>query len=268
MRLTYFHYLCDGDTALNHVRQFTSAAKTAGYQVDVCALETGSEASGDSISSKDRTRDLLKRHLSFHLHEPKKFLSNFSSYHTAASALKAHRTDAVLVRNELLSLSAILAGKRAGLPIILEVNSPAVESRRYLDQYFHLPRLPEAIERKQLSMADEITVVSTALREHLIEQYKVPPEKFTVVPNGAGLDLFRPDNVPDPALETGLGKATIVGFIGSFEKWHGPELLRDMVLRVATARPETRFLLVGDGPERKAVEEQLHICCGPCSLYG
>lgn len=258
MRLTYLHYLCDGDTALNHIRQFTAAAESAGHQLEVCSLEPTQQSSGHDQSARDKVRRVLKHRLSFYLHEPKKLLSNLPSYRVAAKCLRSQRPDAVLVRNGLLSLSAIVAAKRAGLPLILEVNSPAVESRRYLDQYCHLPRLPEAIERKQLSMADGITVVSTALQEHLIEQYELPPEKFTVVPNGADLDLFRPGSAPDPALESTLGPATIVGFIGSFEKWHGPELLRDMVLRVAEDRPETRFLLVGDGPGREAVEQALH----------
>lgn len=257
MRLTYFHYLSNGDTALNHVRQFVGAAESAGHEVDVCSLESVELPSSHQLSLQQKLFGLLKRHLRFYLHEPKKIWSNLPSYRIAASALDRQQPDAVLVRNELLSLGAIVAAKRHGFPLVLEVNSPAVESRQYLDQYLHLPRLPEAVELKQLTLADGITVVSDSLRAHFLERYGLQPEKFTIVPNGADLSRFRPDSLPDPDLAIAVGEAITVGFVGSFEKWHGPGLLCDMVLRVAAARPESQFLLVGDGPGRKAVEEKL-----------
>ena len=258
MRLTYFHYLSQGDTALNHVRQFSAAVELEGHQIDVCPLDPSATDFNRASSTLTRVRSVLKQHLSFYLHEPKKILSNIPSYRRASRSLRIKRPDVVLIRNELLSLSALLAAKRAQLPVLLEVNSPAAESRQYLDQYFHLPLIPEAIEQQQLSIADGLTVVSTALRDHLIAQYDLPEDKFTVVPNGAALDLFHPENPPDPELTDSLQQAITIGFIGSFEKWHGPDLLRDMVLRVATSRPETRFLLVGDGPGKEAVERSLH----------
>ncbi len=257
MRLAYFHNLSYGDTALHHVRQFTAAALASGVHIDVCPLEATSKAATDGKSAIQAAQTTLKRLLSFYLHEPKKVLVNLPSYRRAVRTLHQIQPDVVLVRNELLTFDAILAGRRMGLPVVLEVNSPAAESRRYLDQYLHLPILPEAMERWQLSKADRVTVVSRALREHLVSQYHIRSGKFSVIPNGADLAIFRPDSSGDADIEKALGLAPTVGFIGSFEKWHGVDLLREMTLRVAAERPQVRFVFVGDGPGRNALEQSL-----------
>jgi glycosyltransferase involved in cell wall biosynthesis len=49
----------------------------------------------------------------------------------------------------------------------------------------------------------------------------------------------------------------VVGFVGSFQKFHGVDLLADMALRVAALRPRVRFLLVGDGPGAAAARRCL-----------
>jgi glycosyltransferase involved in cell wall biosynthesis len=41
----------------------------------------------------------------------------------------------------------------------------------------------------------------------------------------------------------------VVGFVGSFQEFHGATLLARMIVRVARSRPAARFLLVGDGTQ-------------------
>jgi glycosyltransferase involved in cell wall biosynthesis len=100
-----------------------------------------------------------------------------------------------------------------------------------------------------------VTVVSSTLKAMLVEAHGIPPDRVAVVPNGADLDRFRPDVRPDPGLAWPPGTGPVIGFVGSFRRWHGTELLHRMITTVAAARPRTAFLLVGDGPERGAVQE-------------
>ena len=53
---------------------------------------------------------------------------------------------------------------------------------------------------------------------------------------------------PDFELPERFAAATVVGFVGSFQKFHGVDLLSRMALQVARERPESCFLFVGDGP--------------------
>jgi glycosyltransferase involved in cell wall biosynthesis len=91
----------------------------------------------------------------------------------------------------------------------------------------------------------------------LAESYRVPEDRIRVVPNGADLEVFRPDTVPDPGMPRVAGDGPVIGFVGSFRRWHGTDLLIRMALEVAAARPLTRYLMVGDGPEAGAVRAAL-----------
>ncbi len=196
--------------------------------------------------------------LSYLLHEPKEVLLNLPNLKRVRSEILHHRPDVVLLRSDFFAFTPLLVSRGLGLPAVLEVNSPSSESRIYFDQYLHVPLVTSWIEKWKLRAADQITTVSSVLRDHFVDLHDVAVDKFSVVPNGADLDRFKPQTSPDPEIASRISGGPIVGFVGSFEKWHGPELLREMVLRVAKARPESRFLLVGDGPGRKEVEEQLH----------
>jgi glycosyltransferase involved in cell wall biosynthesis len=153
----------------------------------------------------------------------------------------------------LLTASYVLSARRAGVPLVLEVNAPVLESRSYADEYFHLPVVATAIERWQLRAADGVVVVSSALRQYFVERYALPDAKITVVPNGADIDRFRPDAAADARGGPRDGSAPVIGFVGSFQEFHGADLLATMITRVARERPATRFLLVGDGDRAEAV---------------
>lgn len=252
MRLAYLHYLYGEDTALHHVRQFAAAARALGHQVEVHAINLA-PPEGPAAGRSLQVRRGLKRLLGRYLHEPKELLWNLPYARKAGELLAADRPEVVLVRDHLLTASFVTVTRRLGLPLVLEVNAPAAESRLYLDEYLHLPWVPEALEGWKLRRADGVTVVSSTLRDYLVERHRLAPGKLTVVANGADLELFQPDTPPDP--EIPRDGSPVVGFVGSFQKWHGADLLTCMVTEVGAARPATRFVLVGDGPELGRVRQ-------------
>lgn len=255
MLLGYFHNLCENDTAMNHVRQFVAAARDLGHRIEVCPLNAGKNPNGGP--GKQGTPSRIHRALSYCLHEPKELLSNLPNRHRVGDFLRVVRPEVALVRSDLFAFSPIVASRSLGIPVVLEVNSPAVESQLYLDQYLHLPFVLRHIEGWKLHKSDSVTVVSTTLKNYLTDRYSLAAEKFTVVPNGANLDVFHPEVAKDSESIEIFGRALVVGFVGSFEKWHGTDLLVEMIRRVASARPAVRFLLVGDGPFGPAVREDL-----------
>ena len=254
MHLAYLHYLYGKDTALNHVCQFADAVRTLGHKIDVCAMNLApAEADSLYVPIGLQMRHTLKRLAGHVLHEPKELLWNARYVRKEIHLLRALAPDVLLVRDHLLTASCVPVARRLRLPLVLEVNSPADESRLYLDQYLHVPWVPDWLERWKLRHADAVTVVSSSLKAHLVNRYGIPADKVTVAPNGANLQLFRTDGAADPTVRSAADGGPVVGFVGSFQKWHGTGLLAEMVIKVAAARPSVRFLLVGDGPEVEAL---------------
>jgi len=259
MHLAYLHYLCSGDTAMAHVRQFSTAAADLGHRIDVHAMNlVQDESPGPSPSAGPAgVRQKLKHHFGRYLHEPKELLWNPLYVRKELALLRRNRPDVLLVRSHLLTFSPVWVARRLGLPLVFEVNSPAAESDLYLDQYAHIPVIPDWLEGWKFRQADALTVVSSSLKKHLCQRYSLAAEKVRVIPNGADHRAFTPDREPDRDVRQRLGDQPIVGFIGSFEKWHGADLLVKMVEDVARDRPAVRFLLVGDGPEAAGIRRRL-----------
>jgi len=257
MRIAYLHYLCGEDTALNHVQQFAAAVRALGHDIAVHAMNLAGSVEGSAASPATRLRATLKRHAGWLLHEPKELLWNALYVGKELRLLRSAPPDALLVRDHLLTASCVPVARRLGLPLVLEVNAPADESRLYMDEYLHLPWLPEWLEGWKLRRADAVTVVSSSLKDHLVRRYRVTPEKIAVVPNGADLELFRPDYPADAVVQCADSSGPVIGFVGSFQKWHGTGLLASVLTTVAQVRPAARFLLVGDGPEASTLRHAL-----------
>lgn len=256
MHLAYLHYLYGDDTAHHHVRQFAEAARDLGHRVDVHGMNLGppdGEGNGGPPPLARRLRDWLKKRLGYLLHEPKELFWNLRYLRRETELLAPEPPDVLLVRDHALTASCVPVARRLGVPLVLEVNAPAAESGLFLDQYLHLPWIGGWLEGWKLRRADGVTVVSTALEEHLVARHRIGAEKVAVVPNGADLHRFHPGVDPDPELPADFRGRPVVGFVGSFHKWHGTELLGRMARAVGAARADARFLFVGDGPEAGAL---------------
>ena len=269
MKIAYHHYLRPDDGALLHVRQFSDAARALGHDVEVRALNLAppDPRPGARAAGALRARAFLKRVLGRYLHEPKELLWNPLYVRKERRLLSRARPDVLLVRDHLITASCLRVARSLSLPLVLEMNAPAVESPLYLDEYWHLPFVPGYLEGRKLREADAVTVVSSALRDHLVERYRLLAAKFVVNPNGVDLSLFRPDREPDPEFRARDG-AVVVGFVGSFSPWHGGDLLARLVVEVLKARRDVRFVLVGDGPDRSLVERATSGLVGRVTFTG
>ncbi len=251
MHIAYCHYIPRGYTASHHARQFAEAARRLGHRIDVFGMDSTDSATSDrplaGLGASIRTG--LKRPLRRYLHEPKELLLNLPYFWREIRCLRGQRPDVLLFRSRYLGASCVAVARCLRLPLVIEVNAPVSEARLYRDHYFHLPWIPENLTGRTLRRADGLTAVSSALKDYLIESHGLSPDRITVVPNGADVRRFRPDVCPDPQLAQNFRQNPVVGFVGSFRKFHGPELLARMALRVAEVRPRVHFVFVGDGPQ-------------------
>ncbi len=265
LRIAYLHYLDGSDTAQHHVRQFAAAARALGHTVDVQAIRAAPGTAAPAPGRLSRNRRVLARYL----HEPKALLANAWYLRREVRCLReGGRPDVLLVRDEPLAASSVLAAAYLRLPLVYEMNAPAAELALYRDEYLHLPAAAAGLEALKLRRADAVVTVSAALRRHLLDQHRVAPtpdlaaDKIVAVPNGADLTRFRPLTPASPLAQRLLAAAAaegargpVIGFAGSFQKFHGIDLLIEMMLAVGATRPAARFLLAGDGPGAARVRQ-------------
>jgi glycosyltransferase involved in cell wall biosynthesis len=164
---------------------------------------------------------------------------------------RKERIEAVVERYALESGAARRVSESQRLPYVLEVNSPLVlEAARYRG----LENVDSALkaEARLFASAGAIAVVSRALEAYVRE--RAPKVPLAVVRNGVDLLRFSADGeVSTFGLPPG---AVTIGFVGSMKRWHGVDDLVSAFFRVAKKSPEAHLVLVGTGPEERAVGEQ------------
>jgi glycosyltransferase involved in cell wall biosynthesis len=108
------------------------------------------------------------------------------------------------------------------------------------------------IEKRLLRWADCLTVVSAAIKDTLV-RIGIDEEKIHVVHNGVDLRKFDCHSEPDRVIkEYDLEGKFVVGFVGSFARYHGVEMLVRLAKSLRQRCGNIVFLLVGrnfHGPE-------------------
>ena len=113
------------------------------------------------------------------------------------------------------------------------------------------------LTRKLLSFRiAKFTTVSQDLSRWLIGTVRIPPQKVAVIPNGVDTVRYHPHR--DGALRAELGIAPdefVVGTIGRLDPVKNHAGLIRAFSIVAQTVPNGRLVIVGDGPDRSALED-------------
>ncbi|MGV3721327.1 MAG: glycosyltransferase family 4 protein, partial [Actinomycetota bacterium] len=142
-----------------------------------------------------------------------------------------------------------------GVPVVLEVNETVGVDRTRQGKKVALPALARWFERRILRSASGVAVVSGYLREY-VREAGVPEERIHVTPNAIDPAQFDPERIDGGEVRAryGLEGKTVIGFAGSFTKWHGLDLLIRAAAELMAEFPEVHLLLVGDGARRQESE--------------
>jgi glycosyltransferase involved in cell wall biosynthesis len=154
----------------------------------------------------------------------------------------------VYERYALWSSSALQWARGSGLPSVIEVNAPLV-AEQAKHRALHNRSLAEAISLEALVAARQVVAVSSGVASWLASE-GVDPGKIEVVANGVDAERFAPEFPADSAVP-------VIGFVGTLKPWHGLEVLVDAAARLKAQGLRFSLLLVGDGPERGAIEAAL-----------
>jgi len=99
------------------------------------------------------------------------------------------------------------------------------------------------------AQADGLITVCQALKDRLIE-LGTAPERVTVLRNGVDLELFKPIDRDKARATLGLARRTL-GSVGWLIERKG----HHHAISALAALPDTDLLIVGEGPERTALEQ-------------
>jgi glycosyltransferase involved in cell wall biosynthesis len=116
-----------------------------------------------------------------------------------------------------------------------------------------LPLHRDLVDRATLGLSDHIISNSEAGAEWVRER-GVDSDRVSVVRNGRDVEAY---DVPEPEglrAELGLGDGPVVGTVGRLVERKGHHDLLDAWPAVLEEHPGSELVLVGDGPERDALE--------------
>jgi len=254
MRILYHHRtLGDGAEGI-HIAEMVNAFRQLGHEVKVVALI------GESTNvegKKQRRWSRIARLMPGFLYEVGEVVYNIRSYASLSKVVRSFRPDFIYDRYVSYSYSAIAIGRRFGVPVLLEVNSPYSYQKQTFDERLYFKRLLRLFEWKTCRDASRVITVSTPLKNFLIS-IGVPDEQIVVMPNGVDPACFHPDiDGQQVRSRLGLDGKVVIGFTGILRPWHGIDLLIQAFEEVADKRADLHLLIVGDGPIRSDLERML-----------
>lgn len=232
-----------------HVQEVLRALVQRGASIDLFAYQVGGERPTDleaiavhevPIESSNtvfgRERNLLVAN---------KALSTQLSKHAPF--------DLVYERYALWEYAATMFARDNHIPSVLEMNAPLIEEqsahRVLLDRY-----TAEVVSAKAICAATSVVAVSQEVAEYAVES-GAQRSRVQVVPNGV-----RPERYDiGPSANTNEADTFRIGFLGSLRPWHGVadliEAFQD--IKSTHSAPTPELCIVGDGPQRPSLEEQV-----------
>ena len=255
-----------------HVKAVVEGFERLGHQVRLVTFQNGQlQWSDDRVhwqaadlgrcqSRSFRTLESTLRGIQSRLHLP--YLRLFDSYRFSEACVSALADiDILYERYWLLGYGGLIAAKRLGIPLVLELNGDLFEE--YAQLGLELSRFQWAainfITRQMFKQTTHIVAVSEPLKQGIVRRFKLDPAKFSVVINGAEVDLFvNTAQSEDIRSRYGVGDEPLIIFVGSFQPWHSIDLLIEAFTLMASTNTKAKLVLVGDGKLRSEMESKVH----------
>jgi len=100
-------------------------------------------------------------------------------------------------------------------------------------------------------LADHVITTGDTVRDAMIRDNRIKPERITSIPTMPDHRKFSPDNYSrtDERKRLGLKEAQVaVGIVGVLRRVKRHDLFLDMAQAILNECPDTRFVIAGDGP--------------------
>jgi colanic acid biosynthesis glycosyl transferase WcaI len=187
---------------------------------------------------------------------------DYLTFYGAAAVTLARRVrpgDVVVAKTDppLIGLLAVTIGMAKGATAIhwWQDVYPELAEQLGVRAAWRLRRPLRALRNWIARRAARNVVIGRCMRDYLVGQ-GVPPESMVVIPNWVEDTAIRPMTAADNPLrrEWGLGDRFVVGYSGNLGRGHEFDALLGAARLLADHRPDVRFLFIGGGVRRAALE--------------
>ncbi|MFX4262622.1 glycosyltransferase [Pelotomaculum propionicicum] len=184
---------------------------------------------------------------------PMRSKADFGVVRKLAAQIQGGRYDIVHTHGVRANLLGRLAARQAGKKKVITT----VHSLLERDYQGIINRSANNLaERSTRCLTDHFIAVSQGLKDRLVAG-GVPANTVTVIHNGILLDGIRPSDAAGPAVRERFspGDGALVGIVARLHAVKGHRYFIEAAREVLRQRPQTRFLIVGDGPYRPVLEK-------------
>lgn len=143
----------------------------------------------------------------------------------------------------LVPNAAVSCAKKFGKPVIIKIDDAVYAKSSGLKSIQR--RIEKRFNSKSLAAATEILVLNENMKKLVNSFYKIPQEKISIWPNGVNLPFFEVKNAR---------KERKVVFLGVMYYHRGLEVLLEAASKVVNSLPDTKFVLLGEGPEMQRLQ--------------
>ena len=183
---------------------------------------------------------------------------SFAVSSTLAGLFKAKHPDVIIATSPPLTVTTTMCRLAAfrRRPAVFEVRDLWPESAidTGVIQPGRLADMLYKLEAKAYRKARWINVLTPAFEQALIERKNVSPDKISMIPNGADLDIMTPGPLDNHVRqELDLTGKFVVSYFGAHGRANKVGQLLDVAEKVKTSHPDIRIMLVGDGMEKPDV---------------
>lgn len=234
-----------------HMREVIRALKNNGFEVHT--LIAGGEtiqSSAPSIQfSKKKWKKFIPKFLWESLKELRMIWHNRTMVSEIESAISMIQPDVIYERGYAFMTAASLVSKKNNIPIFIELNAPYPQEIKEMSGAGMFWFFSKKAERKQVEIASQVVVVSSALKDYYKKNYNVSDDKILVTPNAVNLAFSNINLVLKDTLKKDLDGYKIIGFVGSIFPYHGVDkLIKSFAFtRAKLAHLPMKLLIVGDG---------------------
>jgi phosphatidylinositol alpha-mannosyltransferase len=163
------------------------------------------------------------------------------SWWRVAALFRRARFDVLHLHEPLMPLVPWFALRQAAVPVVATFHTHREQGHRWYGPYRRL--LAPLMRRIRTRLA-----VSEAARRTVARDF---PGGYEIVPNGIDVGRFREPAARPAAMPDG---SRVVLFVGRLEPRKGVDRLIRAMTIVAAHAPDARLVIVGDGPDRGALE--------------
>ncbi len=251
---TFFWLDVKSGGAVTHTKE---VIKFLGNKVDLDVV------SNENLSGVKRKIRIVKPIFAFLPVSIKELIYNVKIIAEIGNSCKKY--DAIYQRHSANSFCGAWLAKKYSIPFILEYNSSEVwkiKNRPYPTGGFFgfikkiyraliQLKIVKSIELYNLKGSSLIVAVSKALKEDLIER-GIEENKIIVVPMSVDIKSFNPNIWASDIKERyGIKNENVVGFCGTFGRWHGIMEIVKAVNAIFEDKNKkyknVKFMLIGDG---------------------